>query len=245
MDPKWFANHVAYTMAKYGMSMCVLGMAKEFENKNIAVNALWPRTAIHTAAMEMLAGDSSFRVSRKPEIMADAAYEILCRQPNSTTGQFLIDDDVLKGSGIKDFKPYACDPSNTEPLMTDFFLDDDTPVEAESIPTGKVSSLFGKIESLLNEELVKKVNAVYQFDVTGEEKGIWFLDLKNGSGKLGKGPASTPDSTLIMDSNNFFAMFSGKLKPTAAFMSGKLKITGDMGKAMKLEKLMSSLKSKL
>ncbi|KAL5279151.1 HSDL2 family protein [Megaselia abdita] len=129
MNPKWFANHVAYTIAKYGMSMCVLGMAKEFKTKNIAVNALWPRTAIHTTAMKMLAGDSSFRVSRKPEIMADAAYVILCRTPSpAITGKFLIDDEVLKGSGIKDFKPYACDPTNTEPLMTDFFLDDDSPV---------------------------------------------------------------------------------------------------------------------
>lgn len=245
MDPKWFANHVAYTMAKYGMSMCVLGMSKEFESKNISVNALWPRTAIHTAAMEMLAGDASFRVSRKPEIMADAAYEVLCREPIKTTGQFLIDDEVLKGSGITDFKTYACDPTNTDPLMTDFFLDDDSPVKVEAVPAGKIAGVFTKIETLLSEDLVKKVNAVYQFDVTGDEKGIWFLDLKNGCGKLGQGPASSPDCTLKMDSNNFFAMFSGKLKATSAFMSGKLKITGDMGKAMKLENLMVSLKSKL
>lgn len=247
MNPKWFSNHVAYTMAKYGMSMCVLGMAMEFQPKNIAVNALWPRTSIHTAAMEMLAGDASFKVSRKPEIMADAAYVILCRSPNTTTGQFLIDDDVLKESGINDFKPYACDPNGAEPLMPDFFLDDDSssPVEAETSSKGEIGALFDKIEKLLSAELVKKVNAVYQFNVTGSEQGSWFLDLKNGSGKLGKGPATSPDSTLTMDSKNFFAMFTGKLKPTSAFMSGKLKISGDMAKSMKLESLLVSLKSKL
>lgn len=229
------------------MSLCVLGMAKEFEDKNIAVNALWPRTSIHTAAMEMLAGDASAKVSRKPEIMADAAYEILCRSPNFRTGKFLIDDEVLTESGIKDFKIYACDPNCNEPLMLDFFLDDESsPVESERASSkGEISALFAKIENLLSAELVKKVNAVYQFNVTGDEAGPWFLDLKNGNGKLGPGPATSPDSTLTMDSKNFFAMFTGKLKPTSAFMSGKLKISGDMGKSLKLENLLISLKSKL
>lgn len=110
MTSKWFANHVAYTMAKYGMSMCVLGMAEEFQPFNIAVNALWPRTAIYTAAIEMLTGPDSGNWSRKPEIMADAAYQVLSGDPKNCTGQFLIDDEVLEKAGIKDFVQYCVNP---------------------------------------------------------------------------------------------------------------------------------------
>jgi NAD(P)-dependent dehydrogenase (short-subunit alcohol dehydrogenase family) len=102
MTPHWFAMHVAYTMAKYGMSMCVLGMAEEFKKFNIGVNALWPATTIHTAAIEMLSGPESARYARKPDIMADAAYEILSRDPKTSSGNFFIDEDVLKSVGIND-----------------------------------------------------------------------------------------------------------------------------------------------
>ena len=94
MAPHWFQNHVAYTMAKYGMSMCVLGMSAEFKSSGIPVNALWPRTAISTAAIEMLMGNESMSRCRKPEIMADAAYLILSRKGVEPTGQFYIDDEV-------------------------------------------------------------------------------------------------------------------------------------------------------
>lgn len=117
MKPHWFANHVAYTMAKYGMSMCVLGMAEELKSQNIAVNALWPQTAIHTAAMEMLSGEDSATYSRKPEIMADAAYAILIKEPRSITGNFLIDEKVLKEAGISDMIQYACVPENADKLI--------------------------------------------------------------------------------------------------------------------------------
>jgi citronellol/citronellal dehydrogenase len=120
MEPHWFQNHVAYTMAKYGMSMCVLGMAQEFRGK-VSVNALWPRTAIATAAIKMLGGDKMMRQSRKPEIMADAAHAVLVRPPDGSTGNFFIDDEVLAEAGVKDFDVYAVDPS--EKLATDFFLD--------------------------------------------------------------------------------------------------------------------------
>ncbi|KAM7342019.1 hydroxysteroid dehydrogenase-like protein 2 [Cochliomyia hominivorax] len=124
MKPIWFYNHVAYTMAKYGMSMCVLGMAEEFKDRNIAVNALWPQTAIHTAAIEMLGGADSSKYARKPDIMADAAYAILSKTPKqAATGQFLIDEDVLLKNGIRDLKQYACDPANADNLQLDFFLD--------------------------------------------------------------------------------------------------------------------------
>lgn len=262
MSPFWFGMHVAYTMAKYGMSLCVLGHAYEFKHLGIGVNALWPKTAIHTAAIEMLTGPESNAWSRKPEIMADAAYEILTRDPKTTTGNFYVDEDVLRSAGVTDFTDYACVKENVDKLMPDFFLEvppemmkeyaDKLPTEGHKkqatagAPAGKIEGLFQKIESLLSEEVVKKTNAIYQFNVKGEEAGIWHCDLKNGTGSVGKGePKVSPDATLTMTDKNFFDMFSGKIKPASAFMTGKLKISGDLKKAMALEKLMGHLKSKL
>ena len=121
MNAKWFAPHVAYTMAKYGMSMCVLGMAEELKPKGIAVNALWPRTTIATAAVRnLLGGEETIRGSRKPEIMGDAAYVILTRPSRECTGNFFVDDDVLKAEGVTDLSSYAVDPSVDQ--IPDFFL---------------------------------------------------------------------------------------------------------------------------
>jgi len=121
MEAKWFAPHVAYTMAKFGMSMCVLGMAEELKSRGIAVNALWPRTTIATAAVRnLLGGEEMVRASRKPEIIADAAHAILTKPSRECSGNFFIDDDVLKAEGISDFSGYAVDP-NAE-LMPDFFV---------------------------------------------------------------------------------------------------------------------------
>lgn len=201
------------------------------------------------------------QLSRKPDIMADAAYEILCRDPKTSTGNFYIDDDVLKSVGITDLKQYACYPEMADQLMPDFFLDV-SPEDLAKFSTaetknpyssprsesgdGEIPKLFQKIETLLTEELVKKVGAIYQFNVKGNEAGTWHLDLKAGAGKCGQGePPSSPDATLTMDSKHFADMFMGKLKPANAFMTGKLKISGDLQKAMKLEKLMGSMKSKL
>ncbi|XP_011881342.1 PREDICTED: hydroxysteroid dehydrogenase-like protein 2 [Vollenhovia emeryi] len=253
MKPIWFQNHVAYTMAKYGMSMCVLGMAEEFKPDGIAVNAVWPRTAIHTAAMDMLSGSDSSNVCRKPEIMSDAVYALICKDSKSITGQFLIDEDILKNEGIADFTDYACNPANKDKLMMDFFLEDtstqgdtSSPDKARSEETGQMARIFNAINANLSSELVSRTGAIFQFNVKGKESGVWFVDLKNGKGATGKGEPSQPaDAILTMDSDNFFAMFSGKLKPASAFMTGKLNISGNMQKAMKLEKLMSSLKSKL
>lgn len=274
MAPHWFGPHVAYTMAKYGMSMCVLGMAHEYKDAGVAVNALWPRTAIATAAMELLSGGEDNSSYRKPEIMADAAYEIFKRDPKKCTGNFFIDDEVLKSAGVNDMLQYACDPTKADQLMPDFFLDltaDELRVAqqvagplsemygslsvaygsagtkaAEEAAVGEVAALFKKIESMLSEELVKKVGCTFQFNVKGDEAGTWFLDLKTGAGQLGQGDAANgADAILTMDSKHFAAMFAGKLKPANAFMTGKLKISGDLQKAMKLEKLMGSLKAKL
>ena len=121
MLEKWFAPHVAYTMAKFGMSMCVLGMAGEFREQGIAVNALWPRTTIATAAVEMLGGEELLMHSRKPEIMADAAYVILTKPSREFTGNFCIDDTVIEGEGITDLSAYSVSPGAE--LAPDFFVE--------------------------------------------------------------------------------------------------------------------------
>ena len=125
MSAKWFAGHTAYTMAKYTMSMCVLGMAEEFKDRGVAVNALWPRTAIQTAAVQNhLGGDAVMKISSTVEIMADAAYEIFTKDSKSYSGNFCIDDLVLYEAGVRDFSKYAQAPFGE--LMPDFFVPDDT-----------------------------------------------------------------------------------------------------------------------
>jgi citronellol/citronellal dehydrogenase len=126
MSPRWFGTHVAYTMAKFGMSMCVLGMAEEFKSDGIAFNALWPRTGIATAAIRFaLAGDEGMRQCRTVEIMADAAHAIFEKPSREFTGNFLIDDTFLYAEGVRDFEQYRVDP--TRPLMPDFFVPADVP----------------------------------------------------------------------------------------------------------------------
>ena len=130
MDPKWFGGHVGYTMAKYTMSMCVLGMAAEFKEQGVAVNALWPRTAIATAAVQNhLGGDEIMRLSRNVDIMADAAYTILTKDSKTFSGNFCIDDIVLYEAGVTDFTKYANVPFGE--LMPDFFVPDNTPLPDE------------------------------------------------------------------------------------------------------------------
>lgn len=125
MQPKWFGPNVAYAMAKFGMSMCVLGMAEEFRGK-VAFNALWPRTAIATAAVEFaLADHEALARCRKPEILADAAYAVFGKPAASFSGNFLIDDSFLYEEGVRDFDPYRVDP--TKSLVQDFFVPDDRP----------------------------------------------------------------------------------------------------------------------
>jgi len=121
LNPNWFKDNLAYTMAKYGMSLCVLGMAAEFAEQGIAVNALWPRTLISTAAVRMFGGDDLLNYGRKPAIMADAAHAILTREAKGCTGNFFMDDEVLAEAGITDLSRYANVVGND--LMPDFFLD--------------------------------------------------------------------------------------------------------------------------
>jgi citronellol/citronellal dehydrogenase len=122
MKARWFAPHVAYTMAKYGMSMCVLGMAEELKDRGIAVNALWPLTVIATAALNLLGGDETARHGRTVDIVSDAAHVVLTRPSRSCTGNFFIDEDVLRAEGVVEFERYAVKPG--EALLRDFFVDE-------------------------------------------------------------------------------------------------------------------------
>lgn len=254
LNPMWFKQHVAYTIAKYGMSLCALGMAEEFKDDKIGVNCLWPRTAIWTAAMEMLSGPEAGKGCRKAEIMADAAYAILCKNPATCTGNFFIDDEVLSKEGIVDFKQYLCDPLSNEDLMPDFFLDEAfkrSNGDKLSEQTGnedlslKVNDIMEVIKKSLSSELVQNTQAIYQFN-TNDGQHSWFVDLKTGTGNAGNGQApSPPDTILVANLNDVFDVLTGKIKPVNAVLSGKLSIKGNMQKAMKLEKLMHILKSKL
>ncbi|KAM6169387.1 hydroxysteroid dehydrogenase-like protein 2 [Rhynchocyon petersi] len=259
LNPVWFKQHCAYTIAKYGMSMCVLGMAEEFKGE-IAVNALWPKTAIHTAAMDMLGGSGIENQCRKVDIIADAAYSIF-KKPKNFTGNFIIDENILKEEGIKDFDVYAITPGH--PLLLDFFLDDypravtqkveshgkteERKEEQQSKPrSGLVEETFRIVQDSLSDDIVKATQAVYLFELSGEDGGTWFLDLKSKGGFVGHGePPNQADVVMSMSSEDFVKMFSGKLKPTLAFMAGKLKIKGNMALAIKLEKLMNQMNAKL
>src|SRR5262249_11369523 len=142
MKAKWFASSTAYTMAKFGMSMCVLGLAGELKSAGVAVNALWPRTTIATAAVgNLLGGDAMMRASRTPEILADAAYAIFTKPSREFTGHFCIDDKLLYADGVRDFERYRVDPGVT--LMSDFFVpDDDVPppgVTVQALPSAQAS----------------------------------------------------------------------------------------------------------
>jgi NAD(P)-dependent dehydrogenase (short-subunit alcohol dehydrogenase family)/putative sterol carrier protein len=267
MNPRWFRDHVAYTMAKYGMSMCVLGMSEEFKQTGIAVNAIWPKTAIYTAAMEMLGGGGEIAAQcRRPEIMADAAYVILTRDARNFTGNFCVDESVLREEGMKDFSQYLTSPEQKESdLMPDFFLDEfleieqknmvdrqtakvttsaSAPSAASGSAAGEIQQVFDKVAEHFSEDIVKKTNAVFAFSIP-DDKSEWYMDLKNGAGSCGQGaPASPADVTFTLKTADFGKMFAGKLKPTTAFMTGKLKISGNMGKAMSLEKLMGKMQKR-
>ncbi len=124
LDPRWFRDHVAYTMAKYGMSLCMLGMAEEFRDRGVACNALWPRTLLKTAAVDnLLGGERVSSRGRHPEIVADAAHVIFSRPASECTGNFFIDEAVLQEAGVQDFSRYRVDPSSSEEaLLPDLFI---------------------------------------------------------------------------------------------------------------------------
>jgi citronellol/citronellal dehydrogenase len=133
LDADWFAPHLAYSLAKFAMSLCVLGLAKEFARAGVAVNALWPRTIIGTAAIEFGSGPDGakrMRHARRPDIMAEAAYAIFTTPARELTGQFLLDDALLAARGVTDFRAYQVDP--TVPVQVDMFI----PRDAPPLPAG-------------------------------------------------------------------------------------------------------------
>jgi NAD(P)-dependent dehydrogenase (short-subunit alcohol dehydrogenase family) len=259
MQAVWFQYHCAYTMAKYGMSMCALGMTEEFRPLGIAVNALWPQTGIATAAIEMLGGDVALKMSRKPEIMADAAFAIITKNSKEFTGNFLIDEDLLRQEGVKNFDQYAHCPG--EELLPDYFIGDGASYKMlhETVGDNRTTDsgtgqgakdtpkdVFDGIRPLISSNVVQEVKGSFLFKLKGADSGEWFLDLKNNDGSVGpSSEGQEADVTMTMDSEDMVKMFKGEIKPTVAFMTGKLKITGNMAIAMKLEKLMGQLNSKL
>ncbi|MBI2602749.1 MAG: NAD(P)-dependent oxidoreductase [Deltaproteobacteria bacterium] len=130
-DPKWLKGRLAYTISKYGMSLCTLGMADEFRAKKIAVNSLWPKTVIDTAAIEWIAGKEARRHCRTPEIVADAAYALFTNTQGKVTGQTLVDEDFLRTQGVDNFSHYACEPGNK--LAADFYIEDPQLVSTEEL----------------------------------------------------------------------------------------------------------------
>jgi len=251
LNPFWFKGHVAYTVAKYNMSLYALGLSAELREFGIAVNAIWPKTAIDTDAINLIAGDDYRKKCRKPQIMADAAYGILTQDSRACTGNFFVDETFLRQQGVTDFDQYAAVPGSKD-LMLDFFLDENieqlrrqqSPMIKENksanAPTtgGSIEQVFEQIKSLITPELLKKINSVYAFDLQGDK---WFIDLKNGQVGSGEPTAEKAQVTMKMSKNDFQSMFAGKLKPTAAFMGGKLKIQGDLPTALKLEKLLNQM----
>ncbi|NWZ97552.1 HSDL2 protein, partial [Nesospiza acunhae] len=259
LNPMWFKNHCAYTISKYGMSMCVLGMAEEFRGE-VAVNALWPKTAIHTAAMDMLGGAGIEKQCRKTDILADAAYCILTK-PKTFTGNFIIDEVLLREEGVKDFDVYAIAPGKRHLLKVRSAQEekklsrsqqegaDAAKAKTESAaatPSGPVAKTFRVIQGAVTEEYVRSTQGVFQFELSGDGGGTWYIDLKTKGGSAGFGkPPVTADVVMSMSSADFVKMFTGKLKPTLAFMTGRLRIKGNMALAIKLEKMLSQLNSKL
>lgn len=260
--PQWFSHHSAYTMSKYGMSLSAYGLAAELRG-SIGVNALWPKTAIWTAAMNMLAGEESRKGSRKPSIMADAAYAIACKD-KSVSGNFYIDEEVLKEEGVEDFEQYAEEPGNT--LLPDFFLPDrvlkdfdsnlfksfskkisvsETSLGAKtsSSSDGPVKSIFVSASAVMTEDFKNEINATLHFIIS--DKSWTLISKRNEPFQVTNDKPEKADVTLTTDEATFVQMAKGETKPTSAFMKGKLKIKGNMGIALKVEKLFGKMKAKL
>ncbi|KAF5293755.1 hypothetical protein FQA39_LY03240 [Lamprigera yunnana] len=250
MRPHWFGNHLAYTMSKYGMSMCVLGMKEELKDCNIAVNALWPKKAVGTAATDMLYGpEASQRFTRNSKIMADAAYCILTQDPKPT-GNFFIDEDLLMKEGVTDFDQYLNDIKYKDDVRYDIYIDipdetNDKNNADSSKLRSKINDIFKSLEKNFDEDIITKCNCVYQFHLPDEESGKWYLNLKTAPGSWGEGASpDKPDVTISMSGDDFLNVFSGKFN-ISAFTAGKLKISGDTRTVAKLYNLFPNLNAKL
>lgn len=227
---------------------------------------MWPKTAIYTAATEMLGGGDAVKAQcRQPEIVADAAYVVLTSDSRSYSGNFDIDEDVLRRSGVTDLKKYSYFEDSK--LLADFFIDSadvggiqkfhpepNTAAGHHGNPSSstaggpaadsELAKTFSAIRSMITEGVVKSIQAVYIFDL--KDAGKYVVDLKNLPGSCGSISADTEaDVTMTLDHDDFIKMFAGQMNPTSAFMTGRLKVTGDLSLAMKLEQLIKSLQAKL
>ncbi|XP_050019770.1 hydroxysteroid dehydrogenase-like protein 2 isoform X2 [Alexandromys fortis] len=236
LNPLWFKQHCAYTIAKYGMSMCVLGMAEEFRGE-IAVNALWPKTG-HPLLPDFFLDEHPDEIMKETESHAPVP-EVKEEKPQS--------EPQPPPRPQLQSQPPPPQPSSPQPQLRP---QRPPPLLQQQQPSrphfGAVEETFRIVKDSLSDEVVKATQAVYQFELSGEDGGTWFLDLKSKGGKVGHGePSDRADVVMSMTTDDFVKMFSGKLKPTMAFMSGKLKIKGNMALAIKLEKLMTQMNAKL
>lgn len=258
LKSQWFNQNTAYTMSKYGMTLHAFGMAAELKGL-VGVNALWPKTAIWTAAMNMLGGQEARSGSRKPEIMADAAYAIACRD-KSVTGNFYIDEEVVLAEGVNDLEQYAEVPGS--PLLPDFFLPehvlkDFEPSLMKNLTANvtkanaskgqgsedRVRGVFASASAVMTDEIKDDLNGTLHFVIS--DKSYTLISKKGEVFQVKQEQPEKADVTLITDDETFIKMAKGDTKPTSAFMGGKLKIRGNMGLALKVEKLFGKLKAKL
>lgn len=232
-------------------------MAAELKEDGIAVNALWPRTAIWTAAMDMLSVGSGQEMCRKDAIMSDAAYVILSKNPRDFTGNFCIDEQVLRDAGVTDFDEYAVQKGNQ--LLGDFFVPKkyldglmtmpsrrsySTSVRRMSSESGEsggdAGKVFDNMSVKVNEDLKNEINAVMSFQISGAN---WFVDAHSSRPfKITREETAKPDVTFITDEETFVKMAKGEIKAANAFMSGKLKVKGNLSIAMKAEKIFGKIR---
>lgn len=238
-------------------------MAAELKEEGIAVNALWPRTAIWTAAMDMLSAGTGQEMCRKEEILSDAAYAILSKDPRDFTGNFCIDEQVLRDEGVTDFDQYAV--KQGKQLLGDFFvpkkyLDGLMRMPSRQYSTSAVrrmssssssgdadgpAKIFETMSAKVNEDLKNEINAVMSFQISGAN---WLVDahssrpFKISREESDSTQATKPDVTFITDEETFVKMAKGEVKAANAFMSGKLKVKGNLSIAMKAEKIFGKIR---
>ena len=230
-------------------------MAAELKEDGVAVNALWPRTAIWTAAMDMLSASEGEDLCRKDSIMADAAYAILTKDARSFSGNFCIDEQVLRDEGVTDFDQYAV--RGGKQLMADFFVPQKyleglvrMPVRAYSTSSRRgfsssaeadsAAKIFENMSAKVNDEVKNQINAVMSFQISGTN---WFVDAHSSRPfKISNEESAKPDVTFITDEATFVKMAKGEVKAANAFMSGKLKVKGNLSVAMKAEKIFAKIR---
>lgn len=231
-------------------------MSAELKEHGIAVNTLWPRTLIWTSAADMLGGVASKELARKDSIMADAAYAILSKNPREFTGNFCVDEEVLRNEGITDFNQYRAVPGSGK-LLADFFLperylqgDDINPLSSEQSTDESTSStdenesetdkIFRTMSANVTEDVKNEINAVMSFVISGNN---WCVDAHSTRPlKITREEAASPNVTFITDEATFIKMAKGEVKAASAFMSGKLKVKGDLSIAMKAEKIFAKIR---